>query len=79
MRTKTFEPLAASQYEDAAAAVIEPSPEPAYSERLRAGAALLERTHARHANIEIPILDCAGPSPTLEHRDTLRAILAVLR
>ena len=68
--------LSPSQYEDAAAAIIDPGLEPEYSKRLRAATELLERAHARSPHLETPILDCAGPSPQHEHRDTVRAVLA---
>ena len=72
-------PLALSQYEDAARAVIEPGLEPSYSQRLEAAAEVLRREHARRPRLETPILDCAGPSPQPHHRDVLRCVLAVIR
>ena len=77
--SRPVELLSLSQYEDAAAAVIEPGLEPEYSNRLRAATELLDRAHARNPQLETPIIDCAGPSPQREHRDTVRAVLAVLR
>ena len=71
--------LALSQYEDAAEAIIDPGLEPEYSNRLHAAAELLERVTARKPNLQVSIIDCAGPSPQPYHRDLLRAVLAVLK
>ena len=72
-------PLARSQYEDAARAVIEPGLEPEYSQRLEAAAEVLRSQHARWPHLEGTILECTGPSPQPHHRDVLRCVLAVIR
>ena len=65
-------------YEDAAAACIDPGPEPGYGQRLAAAVKVLKREAERRPALAASIVNCAGPSPHREHRERLRAVLVTL-